>query len=216
MELSVFDLDHTLMMGNTSYLFGLYLRRRRLFSWPRLVWCAGYYARHKLFGMSLSALHQKIFKYLFHGHSLKQIHSYVNDFLNEEFDDMVRHSVVKLLKQAQAENHYTVILSSSPDFIVSRLAERLGVHEWKSSTYGANEGGFLDNVSWIMDGEDKARYVKVLQEKWGIQPRLTTVYSDSYLDLPVLKMAGRAVGVCPDRYLRKICLQEGWKILDER
>jgi phosphoserine phosphatase len=64
-----------------------------------------------------------------------------------------------------------------------------------------------------MEGQNKADYLKGLIQQLNMDRTAITVYSDSYLDLPLLNMAGRAIGVGPDHRLKRICLQKGWEIL---
>lgn len=213
-ELSVFDLDHTLVKVNTSYLFGSYLYYHRVFPLSQLMRCAFYYARHKWLGLSLQQLHQNIFNLVFRGKNLRYLEEHVSVFLEQEFEKMIQKPVFDRLQQAKAKGHYIVILSSSPDFLVGPLAKLFGVQDWQSSFYTANSDGKLEKISQVMEGEDKAKYVQELQQKWGISSASTTVYSDSYLDLPVLRIAGKAVAVAPDSWLRKVCLREGWDILE--
>jgi phosphoserine phosphatase len=84
---------------------------------------------------------------------------------------------------------------------------------WKATHYQEDENGMLIMISHVMEGEDKANYVQALAEQFLIPLSSITVYSDSYLDLPVLKIAGQAIGVVPDYRLKRVCLQNGWEIL---
>lgn len=211
--LSVFDLDHTLLCFNSSYRFGLYLYRQRFLNVRELFCSLFYYARHKWLGLSLNELHQKVFSQLFQGRSVHELEQHVDQFLDQELEGMLYSPAIQRLEQAKQKGQYTMILSSSPDFLVRSIARRLGTHEGKGSQYLANLQGHLCQVHEILEGKDKASYIEYLMNSMPIQPEKITVYSDSYLDLPMLKIAHRAIGVTPDRYLRKVCQSEGWEIL---
>jgi HAD superfamily phosphoserine phosphatase-like hydrolase len=211
--LSVFDLDHTLLTANSSYCFGIYLYRKKFFSFVTLFQCLSYYTRHKLFGMSIENLYQKTFLSLFKDRNMQEIENFAISFLDQEFQYMLYLPVIQRLIEAQQNGHYTVILSSSPDFLVRPIAARLGVHAWKASLYTKDQMGKINGISEVIEGHRKANYVHLLMEDLKIANSCTAVYSDSYLDLPVLKIAGKAIGVVPDRHLRKICLKNGWEII---
>jgi HAD superfamily hydrolase (TIGR01490 family) len=212
-RLIVFDLDHTLLIANSSFRFGFYLYRQNFFSFWILILCLCDYARHKWWGMSIQDLHTKAFERLFKGCALEDILQHVDKFLTKDLNSMLYAPAVRRLKDAQERGDRVIILSSSPDFLVGEIAQRLGVKLWKATHYQEDENGMLIMISHVMEGEDKANYVQVLAEQFLIPLSSITVYSDSYLDLPVLKIAGQAIGVVPDYRLKRVCLQNGWEIL---
>jgi HAD superfamily hydrolase (TIGR01490 family) len=212
-RLVVFDLDHTLLIANSSFRFGAYLYRHHFYSLWSLLGCVSDYARHKWMGMSIHDLHMKTFVRLFAGRSLADVRQHVTQFLAVSLDPMLYPPVMQRLRQAQAQGDYVVILSSSPDFLVGEIAQRLQILYWKATVYRSDEKGILTAISQVLEGEDKAHYLKELAFSMSLPSSAITVYSDSYLDLPILKMAGKAIGVGPDSHLKQICLQNGWEIL---
>lgn len=211
--LHVFDLDHTLLTANSSYHFGAYLYRQHFFGFPVLVKCLREYAFHRYLGTSFQTLHDKIFAYLFKGRAIEEIIFHLNDFLSQSLSSFIYKPAMDRLEEAQRRKEEVFILSSSPDFLVQGIAKRLGVLNWGGTTYQVNPQGYLSAVTFVMEGERKAEGI----QKWANQKNLSLddviAYSDSYLDLPLLKMVGKPVGVRPDRRLRQICLKEGWEIL---
>lgn len=213
MRLNIFDLDHTLLTVNSSFHFGLYLYRQRVSSLRILLLCLSDYMRHKWLGMSIQTLHAKSFERLFKGQNFLEIRRHVDQFLIDHLSSMLYQPVMQRLKAAQAQGDEVVILSSSPDFLVGEIARHLQVPHWKSTVYQVDEEGKFSQISQIMEGEDKARYVQTLADQMQIHVSAIAVYSDSYLDLPVLKIAGQAIGVGPDSHLKRVCLQNDWEIL---
>lgn len=213
MRLIIFDLDHTLLTANSSFRFGSFLYQKHFFSFWTLIGCLSDYARYKWMGMSIYDLHIKTFDRLFKRRSLADIRSYVVQFLNESLDAMLYFPVVQRLKQAQKQGDHVVILSSAPDFLVEEIARRLQVPHWKATIYQSDEKGQFMTISQVMEGKDKAKYLKEFSAQMQFPQSAITVYSDSYLDLPILKMAGQAIAVRPDSHLKRICLQNGWEIL---
>lgn len=211
--LVVFDLDHTLITANSSFRFGLYLYRQRFFPSTVFLSCLIAYMRHKWCGMSLQRLHVKSFEHLFKGCHLSNICQHVDRFLAQNLESMLYAPAVERLKSAQIRGDTVLILSSSPDFLVGEIARRLQVENWRATTYQIDSDERFISISHVMEGEDKAQYVKELADQQQLPFSAITVYSDSYLDLPVLKMAGQAIGVLPDSYLKRICLKNGWEIL---
>ena len=210
--ISVFDLDHTLITANSSFRFGAYLYRRGFFPFSVLMRCLSYYMSHKWLGLSIFDLHHKIFLVLFQGRQSSEIENYVEEFLDQELHTLLYDPVVKRLQDAKEKGHYTLILSASPHFIVRSIASRLNVHSYQSSFYVTDSQGCYKGIDSIVEGEKKVECVKHVIKQMGITASIYA-YSDSCLDLPVLKMAEHAIAVKPDRRLRQISLKNGWEIM---
>ncbi len=213
MPLHVFDLDHTLLKVNSSYRFGEYLYHHQFFTFSTLLACLCAYTRHKWLGMSVQSLHAKTFAHLFKGCDLTAIQRHVENFLLENFASLLYDPVVKRLEAAQDKGEEAIILSSSPDFLVGAIANRLQVLNWTGTPYLRNSQGKFSSIGPILEGQGKADIVISLAQQMNLPLSDTIVYSDSYLDLPVLRIAGRAIGVKPDGHLKRVCLQNGWEIL---
>lgn len=213
MKLIVFDLDHTLLVANSSFRFGIFLYQQKIFSFWTLLGCLHDYARHKWLGMSVQTLHARTFSRLFKGACSKEIRRHVDQFLTAELTSMLYAPVIQRLQAAQARGDLVLILSSSPDFLVEAIAERLQVPQWEATRYQIDKEGKFAAITSVMEGENKAHYVQGLVAQLPISLSNVTVYSDSHLDVPLLQLAGQAVGVRPDHRLRRICEQNGWEIL---
>ena len=175
--------------------------------------CLFYYIRHKWCGFPLNDLHQKSFESLFKGRSKKEVDHFVSAFLSENLDHYIHSPVLQRLHQAQEQGHYVIIMSSSPDFLVAPIAKHLSIQEFQATIYETDETNHFVRISSVLGGQEKAEYVRLLTDKLRIPIESMTVYSDSHLDLPILKLAGKAVGVAPDSRLRRVCIAHGWEII---
>jgi phosphoserine phosphatase len=71
----------------------------------------------------------------------------------------------------------------------------------------------FDGISQIVDGDYKAKVMQSILERKRLDKASLYAYSDSSLDLPFLRMAGRPCAVRPDRQLKRISLENGWEII---
>ncbi len=117
------------------------------------------------------------------------------------------------LRFAQHRGDYTVIMSSSPSFIVSRVAKSLGVDEWLATEYQLDSSQCLIGIQKFIDGEAKAEALSALLKKQGVAKEHVAAYSDSYRDLPFLQLAGQPVAVNPDSKLQAFSKLQRWRIL---
>ena len=210
--LRVFDLDHTLMKENTSYLFGWFLYKKGFFSSYRLLRSLSNYMLYKCGILGIPKLHEKVFAAIFYGKSLRLIKKYLEEFLSDEFFTLLEPKVLQRLEIAKFNQEYTAILSSSPDFLVKPIAEKLGVPFWVASHYIPDAHGILCDVK-VFSGKDKVHALQKLQEDLSIHSSQVTVFSDSIYDLPLLRSAGNAVVVRPNLFLKRLALGYGWEII---
>ncbi len=211
-KVSIFDLDHTLLKGNSSFLFGSFLYQKAGFSLLSLVYSVGCYGLHKAGGLSLQSTHERLFNRLFKGSSVASVKQIAAQFVVKILPSLFYEPVLSRLREAQSLGHRTIILSSGPDFLVSEIVSWLNVEEWQATPYRVDQQRF-SSLGTVFCGQEKRRYLNHLLEKDGFEREAVYAYSDSHLDLPLLEAAGHPVGVNPDRVLRSICMRRGWEIL---
>ena len=212
--LSVFDLDHTLVKVNTSYIFGNYLYRTKYFSFKDMIYLVLCYFRHKKLGMSLQEVHSRIFDRIFLGRSAVSMSNHLQSFLDVNLDHIINPTLLDRLRQAQKENHLVIILSSSPDFLVESIGSRLGVDISIGTSYQTNAQKYFSEISQVINGQEKADFILQLSTDRDVPLENVVAYSDSVLDLPLLETVGTAVVVNPDKKLRTIAQYRNWEIVD--
>lgn len=213
MKLDFFDLDHTLLKVNCSCRFGLYLYKESVSSLSKSMIGLFHYLRYKYFGMTLEKLHQKTFNLFFKNHSLEGIQKQVEDFLDKNFASMLNLPIIEYLRIAQSNGHVVYILSSSPDFLVKPIANRLGVLLAVATSYRLDAEKKFIALDCIFSGQEKADFVQKLVYKHDLQGSSVSVYSDSHHDLPLLNLAGEVIVVRPDSRLKRISEKNRWKIV---
>lgn len=212
-QTTIFDLDHTLCNVNTSFRFGIYLTYKRFLPLHKMSYLMGWYLLHKMGVLSIAGLHYKACSHLFHGKSINVLSQHVQKFLDTNLPMMLNQEMFKRLKKAKSKGDYTVLLSSSPDFLVGEIAERMQFHDWAGTEYALLENKKIGEVGQLMEGENKAQYVRQLMKKMNIKKEKITAYSDSYLDLPFLEAVGNPIAVNPDKTLRKESIKRNWTII---
>lgn len=212
-SISAFDLDHTLFSENSSYRFGKYLCDKKLLSLHSLAFIVGCNIRHKIGLLPITKLHESAFQRLFFGRSSLVVRQWAKDFLTEQFEKLLYLPAIIKLRQAQEAGHLTVILSSTPDFLVEPIAQQLKVPLWDSTQYEIDQNNQFCGIKKLLLGENKALILEQLGQKYGVSKQDVYAYSDSHLDLPFLMAAGTKYGVNPNRKLRSICRQNNWAII---
>jgi len=213
LEISAFDLDYTLIQGNSSASFCKYLYQNGAIPFSTVVYSIFYSLRHKFFGMSLADLHESVFERLLLGKPLEMLEKYVDKFVHEYLEEALYMPAVMRLRRAQQLGHYTMILSNAPSFLVKRFAKVLGVNSYHATEYATDENNCFQKIKSILEGKDKAKLLKAMAKKMDIFLEQITTYSDSVLDLEFLEAAGNPIAVNPDKKLRAISLKNDWRII---
>lgn len=211
--ISAFDLDHTLCKENTSYCFGRYLCDKKYLSALDLLYIMQSAFCHRMGLMSIERLHHQAFQRLFLGRSASEIKLWATNFLDDFFLKSLYPPALDALKVAQSKGHVIALLSSSPEFLVEPIAERLNIPIWHSTRYALDASGRFSAISTLMLGDTKASLLDNLREKLNIPIQHTYAYSDSHLDLQFLRAAGNPVGVKPNRQLRALCTKNRWPMI---
>jgi len=202
-------LDRTLCRVNTSFRFGCFLLPRGYLSW-KLPYLMSAYAFHKAGIRSTASLHQLACSHFFYKKSISSVKIDAETFLNLHLENMLNQKVVSWFQQAKMNGHYTILLSSSPHFLVKKIASRLGFHQSAGTQYRMMNEVYIDGIAVLMEGEKKASYLLKLMRDMSINKEQVIVYSDSYLDLPLLEVAGHPIPVNPDRKLRHYAAKKNW------
>src|ERR687895_54536 len=107
------------------------------------------------------------------------------------------------------------VVSKSSSLALSRPFYRAGL-----VTRSQLLRGVYAQLVYLMIGADEKRMDRakdgLLAEKEGIDLRGSYAYSDSVTDGPMLEAVGNPVAVNPDRELRRLAQQRGWKVRDFR
>ncbi len=210
---SLFDLDHTLFQGNCSFLFGVYLFKKRLLPLHKMFYLSFCYFFHTMGWMETPTLHRISNQVFFVGTSISLLKEASEDFLNTSFDQMLNPVIVSCLETAKMQKQFVAIVSSAPDFLVQGIAARLGVEEWLATAYQTCDDGTIGSLIKCVQGEEKAQYVQKLYARTGIAPYEVAAYTDSHLDVPLLQAVGLPIVVNPTRQLGKISRQHGWQVI---
>ncbi|MBP3950120.1 HAD family hydrolase [Bacillus suaedae] len=95
-----------------------------------------------------------------------------------------------------------IFISGSPDFLVSKMAEKYDATDYCGSTYHINEEGFFTgDVKPMWDSINKERMIKEMAEKHQIDLSKSYAYGDTNGDLTMFKSVGNPVAINPAKEL---------------
>lgn len=214
MRLAVFDLDHTLLRGDSDFLWGEFLVNRGL------VDAADYQRRNRAFyddyrrgTLDIEAFCAFSFEPLVaHGHrALVPLRA---QFIDEVIRPIIAPGTPGLLDAHRADGDRLVITTATNRFVTEPIAELLGVPHL-IATDPEREGdrytGRIAGTPNFQSGKPKRLRTWLRDE--GVEGAPLVCYSDSRNDIPLLEMADEAVAVDPDDTLAAEAERRGWRIL---
>ncbi len=202
------DLDQTLSLKTLAPLFGKWLCAQGVLTYSVLFKTLIKWLLYRLGHLSFKLMIESA---MAHGLEKKT--------KNELFDLAAAHSrtlapssfnaaVVAFIEQVRP-THLLVLTSRSPDFLVSSIAKLMGFDHWQASCWCPESA-----VCQTIDGVDKAELLDQLLINLQLERSTSIALSDSKDDIPLLRRAGRAVAVRPDRALSSFAKGQRWEIWD--
>lgn len=120
---------------------------------------------------------------------------------------------VRCVDDHRSKGDAIVLVTGSLDIIVRPLAEELGASHVVAASLVERNGCFTGELTGPPIGmEEKARRMRELADREGIDLSRSYAYGDSIADLPMLEAVGFPHAVNPDRKLAAVVAARGWPI----
>ncbi len=214
MRLAIFDLDNTLLAGDSDYLWGKFLCQHGA------VDADHYECTNQRFYDEYKAGKLDIYEFLefslaplarFSPEQLDKLH---HQFMQDIISPLITPAARELVEQHRGQGDTLMIITATNRFITAPIAQAFGVEHLLATEVEMKEGRYTGKVADIpcfQDGKVK-RLQRWLDEN---DADLTDswFYSDSHNDLPLLEKVTHPVAVNPDDTLRSVAVQRDWPIL---
>lgn len=220
MRLSLFDLDNTLLSGDSDFSWGQFLvdqgaLDRELYEAKNQQFYEQYKAGvldiHEFLNFQLKPLAR---------HSRAQLTAWHAQFMSTVIQPMISPLSRQLLAERRAAGDLIAIVTATNSFVTGPIALALGVEHLVATEPEEVDGVFTGKVA----GTPCFREHKLTRVNQWLAGRGQTLadfpdswfYSDSLNDLPLLSAVAHPVAVDPDEVLRAHAEQHGWPILTLR
>ena len=220
MNLTLFDLDNTLLAGDSDFEWAQFLIEQGVLD--REV----YEARNQAFYDQYKAGTLDIHEFLdfqlkpLARHARSQLDAWHHDFMQRKILPIVTVKGRELVNQYLREADLVAIVTATNSFVTRPIAQEFGVEHLIATEPEQANGEFTGNIS----GTPSFREGKIARlDAWlagrGIQWNDVTesrFYSDSLNDLPLLERVSHPVAVDPDPTLKAHAERHGWPIISLR
>ena len=218
-RLTLFDLDHTLLHGDSDVLWCEFLLEqcvldREQFEVRNAQMEAGYQA-----GTVDAAAFAGFYVSTLAGRSPAQWESLRQRFLAEWIVPRIPRDAMVLVSEHLAAQELVVMTTATNRFLTELTAEHFGIAHLLATEPEQREGIFTGRPTGTLNmREGKVTRLNAFLAERGLAlaDHTSAAYSDSINDLPLLQAVDLPVAVDPDARLHAIARERGWRVLHLR
>ena len=217
MALAIFDLDNTLIGGDSDYLWGNYLVS------AGLVDKAVYERENQRFYDEYRRGTLNIYEFL--DFSLRPLADNPPEkllelrerFMVDMIAPIILPAAVTLIDKHRGQGHIPLIITATNRFVTEPIARAFGVDHLLATEPEIIDGRYTGRVAGTPTfREGKVRRIRQWLSHNNANLADSWFYSDSHNDLPLLEMVSHPVAVDPDETLRQHAEMKGWSIISLR
>ena len=217
MRLAIFDLDHTLLAGDSDHLWGEFMIEQGLVERDHhRRQNDRFYEDYKAGTLDIAAYTRFALEPLVRLGPARLL-PLREQFVATRIDPIVAPSAPALLERHRIQGDELLIITATNRFVTEPIAQLLGVDNLLATDPERVDGRYTGAITGIpCYREGKVRRLEQWLREQGESAEHVTFYSDSHNDLPLLRQVQRPIAVDPDEELRAEAGRKGWPIISLR
>jgi HAD superfamily hydrolase (TIGR01490 family) len=213
-NLALFDLDNTLLAGDSDYSWSLFLIEQGLLD------ASSHRARNEQFYQDYKNGNLDIYKFLefqlkpLSQHSVAFLDTLHLKFMQEVIRPMMTTKAQDLVNKHQAAGDLCLIITATNSFVTKPIAEAYGIKHLIGTDPEMIDGRYTGGVSGVPSFQ-VGKVIRIKQWLAERQQQLSDFetsyfYSDSQNDLPLMKLVTNPVAVDADETLTEYAKAQHW------
>ncbi|ALE52713.1 phosphoserine phosphatase [Candidatus Thioglobus autotrophicus] len=215
MALAIFDLDKTLINGDSDFLWGEFM------SEIGAVDADTYQAKNQYFFDQYALGKLDINEYLefclepLSQHDMPTLNAWHQRFMQDKINDILLPKAQAVVDEHRAKGDTLLVITATNSFVTAPIVERYGIENLLATNPEVKDNQFTGKVlGEPCFQQGKIIHLKQWLEQTGESIKGAYFYSDSHNDLPMLELVDHPVIVHGDDTLQKIAKQRDWPSLD--
>jgi HAD superfamily hydrolase (TIGR01490 family) len=214
LKLAIFDLDNTLLAGDSDYAWGQFLVQKGIVdpdSYTREN--ERFYLQYKNKTLDIEEYQAFVLAPLM-TLTVAERQTLHSEFMQSVIVHLRQTKADDLIKQHKDQGDRLLIITATNRFIAGPIGPWLGIDTVLATESEMIDGQFTGKIAGtpcFQEGKIRRLQEWLLAE--GIEPEYITFYSDSINDLPLLDYAQYPVVVDPDDRLQAHAVTMGWPII---
>jgi HAD superfamily hydrolase (TIGR01490 family) len=217
MSLTIFDLDNTLLDGDSDYLWGQFLAERGIVDGTLYEQQnQAFYEQYKQGTLDIDEFLNFALKPLSE-HPLEKLYSWREQFMQEKILPIILDKGRQLIEQHRQQGNILMIITATNRFVTQPIAENLGIPFLLATDPEKIDNRYTGRVHGIPCFQ-QGKVARLRRWLTGSAATLddSWFYSDSHNDLPLLELVTHPVAVDPDEALRQHAISNQWDIISLR
>jgi len=218
MSLAIFDLDNTLIGGDSDYLWGEFLCDEGIISDRQSFEKKNdyFYQQYELGLLDIYAWAEFSFEILSH-YSINELEAFHVKFMAQKIEPIFLEKAQDCINSHKKNGDTVLVITASNTFVTAPIVKRYGINHLIATEPEIVSGRYTGKVSGIPCFKSgKIENLMPWLERNSESLKDSTFYSDSHNDLPLLELVDNPVAVNADKILAKIAQTKGWDILNWR
>ncbi len=214
MTLAIFDLDHTLLAGDSDHAWGQFLIDKEVVDAVSYREAnERYYAQYRAGTLDIFEFQEFSLKPLTR-HDRAQLDAWHREFLSTRIRPMITPAARALVEEHRHQGHTLMIITATNRFITGPIAREFAVDHLLATDPEEADGRFTGRVAGIpCYREGKVARLRLWLEQHHESLTGSWFYSDSHNDLPLLELVDHPVAVNPDDVLRREAGARRWPVM---
>jgi len=216
-KLAIFDLDNTLIGGDSDLLWGRFLREHGYLG------ATGRGDEHERYYDDYRAGKLDIHNFLEYqlrplaGIDPEILHGIRTQYLEEKIRPILLKKAGELIDDHRSRGHILLVITATNRFLTEPIAGLLGIENLIASDVEMKDGYYTGKTRGLPSfAGGKVTRLESWIEDHRYRPEEHWFYSDSHNDIPLLEYVTHPVAVDPDAVLRREAEQRGWPIISLR
>ena len=218
MSLAIFDLDNTLIGGDSDYLWGEFLCDEGIISDRQSFEKKNdyFYQQYELGLLDIYAWAEFSFEILSH-YSINELEAFHVKFMAQKIEPIFLEKAQDCINSHKKNGDTVLVITASNTFVTAPIVKRYGINHLIATEPEIVSGRYTGKVSGIPCFKSgKIENLMPWLERNSESLKDSTFYSDSHNDLPLLELVDNPVAVNADKVLTKIAEKKGWKVFNWR
>ncbi len=211
-----FDIDGTLVRGNTQLGFLIFLRKKNIISlWQSVL----IVLKYVLFLLKLNPDLLSVFNYAYsplRGKTVVELNKVIDEFIrNTDFlQKQIYPEALVIIREHQKAGRKVLLLTTSIEPLAQSIATQIGVDTVLGTHLKINNNVYTGNIDGeLMSGSKKVHAADIFLQENQINWNHTWAYADNISDKPILKHVKHPFAVNPHKILRKYAKSAEWNVL---
>lgn len=217
MALAIFDLDNTLIAGDSDHSWGVFLVEKQLVDAEEYRRANDrFYEDYKNGTLDIRAYLQFSLAPLAR-HDMATLTKLHNEFMEQYIEPLMLPKAEALLAKHRQQGDKLLIITATNGFVTRPIAKRLGVEDILATDpeiISDRYTGSFTGLPCFQSGKITHLHEWLKTNQHSLDGAY--FYSDSINDLPLLEQVDNPIAVDPDERLAKIANDRNWQILSLR